>query len=400
MAVSLSTENLPLPNEQPMATIAAHTAHTGNCHISQQPGHWSADCPHWKKPAPTRPHQNNNSKFNIPPHPYNPSPGYHPYCPIVVAPNFLPYGTTYLYPSNFPTPQFTSQNQSPCQHITQSRSYAPNEQPYDSYKPNRAKKDPPIVACNVDVGYVKDKIAKLQIAGAATAAAISTNTKIILDTGASSHLTGDRSALFNFQVLSKPIPLRVATDSCNDFITGTGTMIFPGKNGTTVSVNSVMYCEKARSTLILPEALRRAKMIIEYNFSTDTFLFKLPLGKTLIEIPIDSKRRSWTFPQPIRHGSVLLPVSTPPDNVSSPCALVSKPKNPAKAPTELFPFPISKHEFDWHATDINENEMKLLFWHCLFGHAGLRRICKMIKLKLGVGLPNDIPKGDIKFPKD
>jgi hypothetical protein len=69
-------------------------------------------------------------------------------------------------------------------------------------------------------------------------------------------------------------------------------MIFPGRNGTTVSVKGVMYCEKARSTLISPAALWRAKMIIDYNSSTDTFIFKSPSGKTLIESPIDLKQRS------------------------------------------------------------------------------------------------------------
>jgi hypothetical protein len=220
----------------------------------------------------------------------------------------------------------------------------------------------------------------------------------MLDTGASSHLTGDRSALFDFQVLSKPIPLRVATDGCNDFITGTGTMIFPGKNGTTASVKGVMYCENARSTLISPAALRRAQMIIDYNSSTDTFLFKLPAGDTLIKSPIDSKKQSWTFPQPIRHNSHSLSFPSSSFNPTTTTALVSKPKLPSETHANLFPFPISKHEFDWHATDLNKDEMKLLFWHFLFGHAGLCRIRKMIKLKLGVGLPDDLPKVDIKCP--
>jgi hypothetical protein len=284
LAVSLPTED-PSTLHEPTTTVDAQALCTGNCHICQQPGHWSADCPHRKKPVPTCSHQNNTPKFHVPPYPYNHSPGDHPYCPIVVAPNFLLYGAPYQYPNNFPHSQFPSQIQPPRQQITQSKNSAPNERPYESYKPNYTNRTPPTAARNVDVGSIEDEIAELQIAGEATADAIGTNTKIILDTGASSHLTGDRSALFDFQVLSKPIPLRVATDGCNDFITRTGTMIFPGSNATTFSVKGVMYCENARSTLILPAALQRAKMIIDYNSLTDTFLFKSPLGKTLIESP-------------------------------------------------------------------------------------------------------------------
>jgi hypothetical protein len=139
-----------------------------------------------------------------------------------VAPNFLPYGAPNLYPVNFSPSSFLQQPPPPRQQIIQPKSSTSSDRPYESYKPNYAKKTPPVAARNIDVCSVEDEKAKLQIAGEATADAIGTNTKIISDTGASSHLTGDRSALFNFQVLSKPIPLRVATDGCNDFITGTG----------------------------------------------------------------------------------------------------------------------------------------------------------------------------------
>jgi hypothetical protein len=78
-----------------------------------------------------------------------------------------------------------------------------------------------------------------------------------------------------------------------------------------------------------------------------------------------------------------------------------KPKIPAKtSPPDvlLFQFPVDKLNFDWHESDLTKNEMQLLFWHQLFGHAGLCCIRKMIKLNLGVGLPKSIPKGNIKFP--
>jgi hypothetical protein len=198
MAVSLPTEELSAPQEPP-SMIVAQAARTGNCHICQKPGYWWADCPHQKKPLPTRSQQPTTQKFNIPPHPYNQAPGYHPYCPIVVAPNFLPYGAPYSYSNNFPPSHLFHQPYSPHQQITQPKSstpadrpydsYKPNyakkakssmpaDRPYDSYKPNYAKKAPPVNACNIDVGSVEDEIAKLQIAGEATAEAISTKTEV------------------------------------------------------------------------------------------------------------------------------------------------------------------------------------------------------------------------------
>jgi hypothetical protein len=184
-----------------------------------------------------------------------------------------------------------------------------------------------------------------------------------------------------------------------------GTMVFSGKNGTTFSIKGLMFCKNAQSTLISPAALRRAKLIIDYICTTDTFLFKSALGKTLIESPIDSKQWLWPFPQPFGHGGIRSPTTThsfipSSDNISipSPSALVSKPKVPASASNALLKFPVSKYDFDWHATDLSQDEMKLLFWHCLFGHAGLCCIQKMIHLKLVIGLPEHIPKGDIKCP--
>jgi hypothetical protein len=199
-------------------------------------------------------------------------------------------------------------------------------------------------------------------------------------------------------------------------------MFFCGVNGMTVCVKGVMFCKNARSNLISPSALLRAKLIIDYISDTDTFVFKSPGGQPLIESPMDAKRQCWLFPQPIHRADSIsstsvsppssqipsqsisspsfpfVPNSSPPANTS---AYAVKPKAPAKAvlPSEpLFQFPVDKFDFDWHESDLTKNEMQLLFWHHLFGHAGLRRIRKMIKLNLGVGLPESIPKGDIKCP--
>ncbi|KAI7965291.1 hypothetical protein MJO29_003389 [Puccinia striiformis f. sp. tritici] len=289
---------------------------------------------------------------------------------------------------------------------------------HDSYVPTYPRQRPPsMTARNVDVGNIEDELAELQMNGDPSADAVGFNPDVITDTGASNHLTGDRLALFDFHVLKKPIPLRVATDGCRDCVTGMGTLVFPGQSGTTVSVKGVMYCEQARSTLISPSALRRAKLTISYDSSSDMFIFKSPEGMTLLESHLDRSRRSWTLPQPLRPSNFVLPISTQnlistqktslPHNFSPPnittmpqsesAMPISLPMSSENSPT-IFSFPVNKPDFDWHASDLTKDEIELLFWHRLFGHCGLRRIRKMIKLKLGIGLPEKIPAGDIKCP--
>jgi hypothetical protein len=64
----------------------------------------------------------------------------------------------------------------------------------------------------------------------------------------------------------------------------------------------------------------------------------------------------------------------------------------------IFTSPIERYTFRWIFSDLTKDELQLLFWHRLFGHAGLRRIRKLAKLKLRVGIPENLPKGDIKCP--
>ncbi|KAA1108826.1 hypothetical protein PGT21_026612 [Puccinia graminis f. sp. tritici] len=54
----------------------------------------------------------------------------------------------------------------------------------------------------------------------------------LFDTGATHHLTGDRSALTEFMLLRNPIPLRVATNGAPRFVTGKGTLTFLGPSST------------------------------------------------------------------------------------------------------------------------------------------------------------------------
>ncbi|PLW27679.1 hypothetical protein PCASD_22993 [Puccinia coronata f. sp. avenae] len=158
--------------------------------------------------------------------------GYSPYCPIVVAPNFLPYGSPY------PIPNFTQPHQIPTppnKQLSPTPPTNPQGRPYESYKPSYPRQRPDVTTKNVEVGNIKDEIAELQLHGKVTADAVSARPEIITDTGV-------------------------------------GTMSFPGKNGMTVSVKGMMYCEQASSTLISPAALRRANVRIAYDSTAQTIV--------------------------------------------------------------------------------------------------------------------------------
>ncbi|MBW0473865.1 hypothetical protein O181_013580 [Austropuccinia psidii MF-1] len=83
-----------------------------------------------------------------------------------------------------------------------------------------------------------------------------TDRKSIYDTGASHSLTGEVSLIFQFRKLTRPIPLSVATNIAQrSFVTGAGSLIYPGYNGKNVIVNGMFYWPHATGTLISPGAL-------------------------------------------------------------------------------------------------------------------------------------------------
>jgi hypothetical protein len=66
-----------------------------------------AKCPHRKKPVPSWAQPPKGKKFNLPLNLYNHANSYPPYCPIVVSPNFLPYGTPHPFPPDSYSPTTT-----------------------------------------------------------------------------------------------------------------------------------------------------------------------------------------------------------------------------------------------------------------------------------------------------
>jgi hypothetical protein len=99
----------------------------------------------------------------------------------------------------------------------------------------------------------------------------STPPEVLFDTGATHHLTGDKLALHNLKLLSKPIPLRVATNSRAHFITAVGTLHFRGPNSTCIVLDGVLYCSGARYTLISPAALRLSGFVFSYDVTDESF---------------------------------------------------------------------------------------------------------------------------------
>jgi hypothetical protein len=66
---------------------------------------------------------------------------------------------------------------------------------------------------------------------------------------------------------------------------------------------------------------------------------------------------------------------------------------------DLFKQPVSNTPgYQWKAEQLSPREVKLLYYHQMFGHASLRHIRKIIKEKLGSGLSVDLPAGRIHCP--
>ncbi|KAI7959894.1 hypothetical protein MJO29_004962 [Puccinia striiformis f. sp. tritici] len=209
----------------------------------------------------------------------------------------------------------------------------------------------------------------------------------LLDTGATHHLTGDRLALTDFTVFNPPIPLRVATNGPPKFVTGKGTMHFPGRNSTLTALKGVLYCEHANHTLISLAALRIAGFTVSYNCKDDSF--NLFHGFHFwVKSCLNITSRKWVFPFPVRTSSPT--VHTAPITV-----LTALPASPTASDDPFsYVVPVSDKPLV-DAPSLTVNEKYLLQLHRQLGHVSLRTIRKMISNKVGLGLPSSLPPGDI-----
>jgi hypothetical protein len=178
---------------------------------------------------------------------------------------------------------------------------------------------------------------------------------VIWDSGASDNVTGGRCALFDFTLLQKPIAVRVATHGPTNFITGTGTLRFPGMRQTTIVVKNVYFCENARSTLLSIAAFKKSNTHFRVTNNFDTIDLVNSSGKVLIRSSFDPQTNSWPVCKPLR-AEKFLSQSTPYCNklVSPPVEMNSIFKSPNA---------VESSQFTCNPADMTKDEKTLLFWH-------------------------------------
>jgi hypothetical protein len=162
-------------------------------------------------------------------------------------------------------------------------------------------------------------------------------------------------------------------------------------NGMTITVRRVYYCEQSRSTLLSITAFKKSRGLFRVNNNFDAINLLSRNGSLLLKSTFDSKNNLWPLEKPIRVKAVYMisveEICTTRDVHNLAMNSVYKP-----------PTAIEHSKFTWHPKELSANEKSLFFWHRLFGHASLRKIRQMVKLKLGYGLPEKMPLGTIKCP--
>ncbi|PLW49288.1 hypothetical protein PCASD_02732 [Puccinia coronata f. sp. avenae] len=227
-------------------------------------------------------------------------------------------------------------------------------------------------------------------------------TDVLFDTGATHHVTGDRSALTDLILLHNPVPLRVATNGSSCLITAQGTLTFPGPDSTLIRLKGVLYCDKVSHTLISPVALRLAGFSFSYDPSTDAFLI-FQDGRLWTTSILDFKSRKWFLPRPLspsltpRHSLEQTSFVSSPVLHTVPDARVYSAK-PAPDTNNEEPFKVvvpAASTVPYVREHLTKDEKLLLQVHRRFGHVGLRVIRRMIAKNAALGLPDSLPPGDI-----
>ncbi|MBW0485619.1 hypothetical protein O181_025334 [Austropuccinia psidii MF-1] len=194
------------------------------CHTCNKDGHIARYCPELLGQKTNTATPTNNA-FR----PMMTLPQYHAHYPIITPPVPFPF-------NSFHQPYQSKAPQQP-----------------DLYRPCYQQK--PIAgvkACTVKIGNPNAPESSISVEDVADPG----DRQSVYDTGASQSLTGDLSALCLFKKLTKPIPLCVATNTAQrSYVTGVGSLIYPGYLGKQVIINGVFYSPDAAGTLISPGAL-------------------------------------------------------------------------------------------------------------------------------------------------
>ncbi|KAI7933532.1 hypothetical protein MJO28_017620, partial [Puccinia striiformis f. sp. tritici] len=230
----------------------------------------------------------------------------------------------------------------------------------DSYRPNYGPPRPSARAADPMDGNQDPSFHNLNLSQAP--AGDFNPQEAIFDTGASHHLTGDKSVLFNFTTLSKPIPLKVATNGKMQFITARGHLHFTGPNGTTVIIKDILFCPFANITLISPAALRLSGFSLSYDCRDDSFNIFSPFS-FWVKCPLNLSTRKWQLPPPLLNRSLLYHPATVSDLSFSFNTVDTKEIN------DIFLLPVPEgRDPSWRAPSLTETEKYLLHLHKRFGH--------------------------------
>jgi transposase InsO family protein len=94
--------------------------------------------------------------------------------------------------------------------------------------------------------------------------------KYVLDSGATAHMTGDKTALTEFKQFEKPVVIRWCSDTSKLYGTGTGTLKFHtllGGKRQGISLSNVLYVESMNNTLISLSQLSKKGFTAEISDS-------------------------------------------------------------------------------------------------------------------------------------
>ncbi|MBW0539402.1 hypothetical protein O181_079117 [Austropuccinia psidii MF-1] len=194
----------------------------------------------------------------------------------------------------------------------------------------------------------------------------------VCDTGESHSLTSDLSSLCCCKKLTFPILLCVATHTTQQsFVTGVGSLVYPGYRGEQVIVNGVLYSPDTTGTLISPGALVNAGASLEL-IGNDILISTRDDGPVLcaeysasgpkLELPFYSRLLACAIDYsllPTMSTTELIKTSSVPTFL----AVTIEPKN--KVISER------KHRIKTDPLALKDEFFK---WQCLFGHTGLRQI--------------------------
>ncbi|POW23286.1 hypothetical protein PSHT_00342 [Puccinia striiformis] len=184
----------------------------------------------------------------------------------------------------------------------------------------------------------------------------------ILDTGATHHLTGDRSVLTEYTVFNPPIPLQVSTNGAPKFVMG--------------------------------KALHIAGFTVSYNCKDESF--NILQGLRLWTKPkLNVASRKWSFISPL----CFLPSHVNNPNVSTvptfaPITATVPTSQPAipTALTDPFLYTVPESSKPLAPSlGMTNNDKVLLQLHQQLGHVSLHVIRHMIASNMGLGLPASLP---------